>query len=243
MLELAACALVGLVVGSVIWQLADQQIRDQLPSLKPVCLDCGESLPYMAWLPLTVSLGRVTCSTCQSTDRTGLWWQVGVATYFGLIAVALESWSDRAIAMAASLFLLLILAVDVKARAVFVADCYLGVFAALGLALIDGPSEGVGALIGAGIAVGATLLFLVISRWVLRSIHLSASTIGRSDLYVAAAAGAVARSDAVVPMLVIAVVAVTLVATVLPIVDKSARARVVPFGPFLVVGALISQLL
>ncbi len=242
-LELLLCVAIGLLVSSIIWQIADQQIRDSLASLQPICLDCGASLPMTAWLPLLGGLNRVACLSCNSVDTQRRWWEIAVAGYFGLVAVALESWGDRAIAIIASLFLLLILAVDLKVQVVFVSDCYAAVFAGLGLALIEGPSTGVSALLGAGIAVGSTLVFLVISRWVLRSIHLSSSTIGRSDLYVAAAAGAVARSDAVLPMLVFAVVAVTLVATILPVIRTDARSRVIPFGPFLIVGALISQLL
>lgn len=242
-LALAGCAFTGLLVGSALWVLADQQIRAETLFGRPVCLDCGSAKSWSAWLPLFSLLGIGACRQChisEGRDRTV--WEVAVASYFGAAFVFVDL-SDLAVVLVGSVPLLFILIVDVKCDAVFVGDCYVAILTGLALSFLEGPREAANAALGMAIAAAVTLLFLIVSRWLLRSMHLNVSPIGKSDVYIALGAGAVVGADAVLPALLLAVVGFGLASVLAPVFMTSKRGKAPSFGPFLLTGALLALII
>jgi prepilin signal peptidase PulO-like enzyme (type II secretory pathway) len=170
-------------------------------------------------------------------------WELAVAGYFALGIGVLEPRTGGWGLLLAAFPLLLILNIDLKVEAVFVQTCIAGVLAGLVLALGEGTRQVANAMLAVILAMVVTLFFLVISRWLFRSLGVRVSPIGASDLYVAAAVGAVVRADALVPALVVAVVLAAAYSVVAPMLKSRLRGRVAPFGPFLCIGGLAALLL
>ncbi|MGE3797821.1 MAG: hypothetical protein AB7G88_08260 [Thermomicrobiales bacterium] len=236
-------ALLGLVIGSVIWVLADKQIRGALQDRQVVCLSCGERKSWRGWLPLSWLSDASLCSHCGYTDAAGRRrWEIAIAAY-GVAGWAFSSAEEVVPLLVASAPLLLILNVDLKVQAVFLPDCYVAVVLGIFLGLIDSTSQAAGAAIGMGLAMVMTALFLVITRWIFRSLGVRTTPMGITDIYVAAAVGAIVRFDGLLPALVVAVTGAALCGTIMPIARPGSRTRLAAFGPFLCLGGLVALLL
>jgi len=234
-------AVAGLIIGSVVWSLADKQIRGLLTTSKPVCLSCGAPLPMRGWFPLTWLLGAGFCPSCGESDkRSRRTWELAVGSYFVLVLVILNSDMPAWRLVASSLPLLLILAVDLKTQAVFVQHCYVAIIGGLFLGLSEGASEAANAMAGLLIALAVAALFLLITRWLYRSMNVRTSPMGLSDLYIAAAMGALVRADALLPALVSAVVLAASYGILAPMLRPQSRSRLAPLGPFLCIGGLLA---
>jgi prepilin signal peptidase PulO-like enzyme (type II secretory pathway) len=238
----AIWAIAGLVIGSAIWALADKQIRGALvTTLRPVCLSCGGGMPMRRWLPLTWLTGDAACPTCGESDsRSRRTWEVAVAAYFVLALAVFDAELTAPRLVIASLPLLLILAVDLKVQAVFVQDCYVAIVVGLFLGLTEGASEAANAMAGMGIALVVTAFFLLITRWLYRSLNVRTSPIGLTDIFVAAAMGSLVRADALLPALVAAVLLAAGYGIITPVLRPGSRSRLAPLGPFLCIGGLIA---
>ncbi len=236
-------ALLGLLIASVVWTLADKQIRASIPSLRAVCLACGETRSWRSWLPLTWLTNDATCAHCGDSDAPERRrWEVAIAIY-AIAAWAFSSPQGFSLVLAGAAPLLLILCIDLKVQAVFLADCYVAIVLGVFLGLADSPSQAAGAALGMGIAILVTTMFLVIARWIFRSLGVRTTPIGLTDVYVAAAVGAIVRFDGLLPALVAAVTAAAMYGVVVPVFWPAQRSRLAAFGPFLCVGGLISLLL
>jgi leader peptidase (prepilin peptidase)/N-methyltransferase len=235
-------AIAGLLIGSAIWTIADKQIRGALvTTVRPVCLSCGAARSMRNWLPLTWITDADVCAHCGDTDgRVRRVWEIAVAVYFVLALAVFDAELSPGRLIVASLPLLLILAVDLKVQAVFVQHCYVAIVIGLFLGLTEGASEAANAMAGMGIALAVAALFLVITRWLYRSLNVRTSPIGLTDLYVAAAMGALVRADALLPALVASVLLAAGYGIIVPVIRPGARSRLAPFGPFLCVGGLIA---
>ncbi|CAN5619456.1 hypothetical protein BH23CHL5_BH23CHL5_07380 [soil metagenome] len=235
----------GLLAASSVWTLADKIIRGFGLDLWPVCLNCGARQSPVWWLPLSRwALGRGECTQCGDRDkRPQRNWQIVVALYYALAIGVVDIRYSVLELLILSLPVLLILAIDIKVEAVFIQTCFVAIVAGISLAALDGSREAVNALIGMILAVSVTTLFLAISRWLFRSLGVRVSPIGLSDVYVAAAVGAVVRSDTLVPALVVTVSVAAAYGVLVPLMSKGARGRVAPFGPFLCTGALAALIL
>ena len=235
--------LLGLLIASVVWTLADKQIRASVPNLSAVCLACGETKPWRSWLPLTWMTNDAACPQCGDSDASSRRrWEIGVGVY-ALAAWAFSSpWSFFLVLLGAAP-LLLILCVDLKVQAVFLADCYVAIVLGVFLGLADSPAQAAGAVFGMGIAILVAAIFLVIARWIFRSLGVRTTPIGLTDLYVAAAVGAIVRFEGLLPALVAAVTAAAVYGVVVPVIWPAQRSRLAAFGPFLCVGGLVSLLL
>jgi prepilin signal peptidase PulO-like enzyme (type II secretory pathway) len=232
----------GLLAGSVIWTLADKRIRATVPNLRAICLNCGASKSWRSWLPFAWAGETAVCPSCGDSDAsTRRVWEVGIALWFGV------AWTTATPpllpVLLGALPLLLILAVDLKVQAVFLTDCYVAVVAGLILGLSYSTSQAAGAALGMGLAMAVCALFLVISRWIFRSIGIRTTPIGLSDVYIAAAVGAIVRFDGLLPALVAGTAGALLYWTVAPVVRPSLRTRTAALGPFLCLGGLVSLIL
>ncbi len=235
-------ALLGLLTASVIWTLADKRIRAAVPHLHAVCLSCGALRGWRSWLPLTWLTGDAICPTCGDSDaRQRRWWEVGVTVWF-LAAWAFAS-APIQLALIGAVPLLLILAVDLKVQAVFLTDCYIAIVLGIILGLSVSTSQAAGAALGMGLAMAVCGLFLLISRWLFRSMGIKTTPIGLSDVYIAAAVGAIARFDGLLPALMVGIISAALYWTIVPIVRPSTRSRMAALGPFLCLGGLVALIL
>ena len=231
----------GLIIGSAIWTFADKQIRGVLSTSRPVCIACGTVLSLRRWLPLTWVTGADACPACgDSEKRPRRTWEAAVAAYFVLALAVFDAELAPARLVVAALPLLLILLIDLKVQAVFVQDCYVAVGIGLLLGLTEGASEAAGSMAGMLIALAVAACFLVITRWLYRSLSVKTTPMGLTDLYVAAAVGALVRTDALLPALVAAVVLAAAYGIAVPILRPQARTRLAPLGPFLCIGGLIA---
>ncbi|CAN5780614.1 hypothetical protein BH23CHL4_BH23CHL4_10990 [soil metagenome] len=234
-------ALAGLMIGSVTLTLAAKQIRGMLTTSRPICLSCGAALSLRRWLPLTWLTDAGVCPACGDADkRSRRTWELAVAAYFVLALGILGGEMYAARLIFASLPLLLILAIDLKTQAVFVQHCYVAVVAGLFLGLTEGASEAANSMAGMVLALAVAALFLLITRWLYRSMHVRTLPMGLSDLYVAAAMGALVRADALLPALVAAVTLAAAYRIVVPVLRPRSRSRLAPLGPFLCIGGLVA---
>jgi leader peptidase (prepilin peptidase)/N-methyltransferase len=234
-------AVAGLLTGSATWILADKQIRGVLADPRPVCLSCGARLPVRRWLPLAWLTGDDVCSSCGDSDkRSRRTWEIAVAAYFGLALGIFDAELSSVRLILAALPLLLILAIDLKVQAVFVQHCYAAAGIGLVLGLTDGLRDAANAMAGLLIALAVAALFLLITRWIYRSLNVRTSPMGLTDLYVAAAMGALVGADALLPALVAAVVLAAGYGTLVPVLRPQRRSRLAAFGPFLCIGGLVA---
>ena len=241
---LLLAAIAGLFAASVIWTLADKQIRGRLTHLRPTCLSCGEALPHRTWLPLSWLVDGGRCPNCGDSDAIPRRrWEIAVAVYLAAAVLLLDAGDSWVRLLIASLPLLLILAVDLKVQAVFLQACYLAVVVGLFLGLTESASEAADSMAGMAIAMILAAIFLLITRWLYRSLNVRTTPMGLTDLYIAAAAGAIVRADALVPAMVAAVLMAAAYGIVGPVLRPRMRSRLAPFGPFLCAGGLVALLL
>jgi prepilin signal peptidase PulO-like enzyme (type II secretory pathway) len=243
LLWLLTGAVFGTIAAAIVAVLADKQIRATVPTLSASCLDCGADRGPVAWLPLQWPRGGPRCPHCGDSDQAfRRWWELGVGGYFA-VALGVAGIDSRLALVAGSLPILLILAVDLKAQAVFLPDCYIAIVVGLFLGLIESPAKAAGAVAGMAIAMVVVAFFLVISRWIFRSLGVRTTPIGLTDVYVAAAVGAIVRADGLLPALVAAVISAAAYSIVVPVMRPASRRRLAAFGPFLCVGGLLALML
>jgi leader peptidase (prepilin peptidase) / N-methyltransferase len=236
--------ILGLFAGSLIWMLADKIIRGGAFSFRPVCLDCGVELSWWRWLPLTWLLGRGWCPACGAVaDRSGRAWEIAVAAYFAFTLAIFDPSFSVTRTVIAILPILLILAIEIKVQAVFVQVSSVAVVVGLFLGFTESATQAANAMFGMLIAIVVIALFIVITRWVYRSLSLRSVPLTLSDLVVGAAVGALVRADGLVPALVVAVVLATIATAGAPILAPRFRSRVIPFGPFLCLGGLFALMI
>jgi prepilin signal peptidase PulO-like enzyme (type II secretory pathway) len=232
----------GLLIASVLWNLSELG-STRNPHVRPVCTACGTPLRSTTWLPFYGFLTAWRCPSCELRQpRARFVWEIAVASYFAIVATKWNDSRDLAFVTLSAIPLLLILIIDLRGHVLYLNSIVLALVVAAVLGFLDGPRGLGSAMVGltAGIAIAAA--FFGLSRWVFRSLSLRVSNIGLGDVYIAAAVGAIVRSDGIVPAFAFAVIFTVLGSVLLPIVSKSARHRATAYGTYLCLGGLLTLL-
>lgn len=229
----------GLFVGAGIWTVSRAQAAKRPLFAGPVCHACGEPLPAVGWLPFQGVGGARRCLACGVSEKAlRVWFELGVAAYFMLLAVA-HGWSfDLIPPLIFAVPLLVILLVDWWTRLIYTNVIGLGVILGLVFAAAEGPRELVNALMSAAGAAGIFGLLFVMAALIYRNIRVV--PFGLGDVYLAAMIGAMVRYPAVVSALFLGVLLAGVILVVLLLSRRVSRQTPVPYGPFLCAGALLT---
>lgn len=235
-------AVVGLLLAAVLWNLSELG-STRNPNVRPTCVHCKTPLPAMTWLPFYGLLTAWRCPSCEIRQpRSRFLWEIGVGLYFAAAGWKWGDSRDLLFGLIAALPLLLILIIDLRGNVLYLNSIVLALVVAAVLGLLDGPSGIGSAMVGLTAAVAISAAFFALSRWVFRSMRLRVSNVGIGDVYIAAAMGAIVRSDGIVPAFAFAVIFALLGSVLLPIVSKSARHRATAYGTYLCMGGLLTLL-
>lgn len=231
-------AVAGLFIASATWMVAKNQAGKR-PLFGPVL--CGEqaTLPATAWLPL---FGFGTARACpgagepQSSRR--LTFELAVAAYAALGAYRHEHGLDVIALLFFLVPLLVILLVDAWTRLIHTNVIGLGILFGWVFALLDGPSE----LMRSAIAMIAAVLVFGGIFFLAIAIYRNSRVVpfGLGDVYLAGMIGAMVRLDGVVLALFYGILLAGATLGILLVTKRVNRKQAVPYGPFLVLGALIA---
>lgn len=234
-------AVIGLFASAALWNVArNQATRRPLfgaPSIGP-----GDGLlGAMSWLPLFGFGAARAGSDGSAQSPRRLVFELAGAGYFALAAWRIE---DDARLISVLLFtvpLFVIFLVDSWTRLIFTNVILLGILLGLGSGAVDGLGElGSSALamvIGAVVFIAFYLLAILIYR------NPKVVPFGLGDVYLAAMIGSMVRMDSVAPALIYGVFLAGGSVAVLLALKRVSRKQAIPYGPYLVLGALIGLLL
>lgn len=235
-------AMLGLVVGAAIWNVARSQAANRPLFGTPTCTGCEALSHPTAWLPFYGFGFARHCKDCGTHQHSArLAFELGVGAYFAIFAFS-HGWGlDLLAALLFAVPLLVILLVDWWTRLIYTNVIALGLLLGLVIALIDGPWQLVNSLLSMVGAAAAFGLLFVMAALIYRNI--SVVPFGLGDVYLAAMIGAMVRYPAVVSALFLGVLLAGVVLALLLVSKRVSRQTAVPYGPFLCAGALVSLML
>ena len=235
-------AIVGLVVGSFLNVCIDRLPQNKSIAYPPShCEACQHKLGVKDLIPVFSYLRlRGRCRYCQaSIPRKLLWVELATAVIFGLLY-----WHYRlspefgVMAFYACLFII-IFVIDLEHSLILNRVVYPGIVIAFLLSLYAWPwfSESLGirvayAALGGAVGFGIFLLIAVVSR----------GGMGWGDVKLAAFIGLATGFPMVFFAIIMAAILGGIVAVVLLATKKKGRRQMIPFGPFLVVAAMVTLL-
>lgn len=234
-------AVIGLFAAAALWNVARNQATRRPLFGAPSCGDGEGVLGPLSWLPLYGFGMARTCSdgTPQSSRR--LLFELSAAAYFAITAWRIEDGTNLVSVLLFTAPLFVIFLVDSWTRLIFTNVILLGIALGLGAAAVDGPDElGSSALamvIAAIIFIGFYVLAIVIYR------NPKVVPFGLGDVYLAAMIGSMVRLDDMAAALIYGVFLAGGNAAVLLALKRVNRKQAVPYGPYLVLGALIALVL
>ena len=228
-------AVLGFFTGVVLNLVADALPAGRHPFTWPRCRACGRSLGARALAGLAADLaGWSRCSACGARRalRAPLV-EAGTAVVFVLLATRFAGWQLATMCVYFSAFIL-ITVTDLEHRLIF--DVVTLSATALALAgSLTFPRVGiVRSAIGAAVGFGVFLLLALAAR--------KKEGLGGGDVTLAGFMGAATGFPNVIVALVAAIFAGGIGAAALLITRRARRTSYVPYGPFLVVGAVIALL-
>ena len=232
---LGIAGLIGLFAGTLI-----HIISLRLPARMPVfgssiCHECSQPLPGSALIPLV----SATCPSCGTTSK---WHKI--ATELAAAALVLIALISHGITIAGLgyaifvLFLLQVLRIDWQHHLIYTTVIVPGSTVALLFAAIESRGELISAVIA---AVGAAFVFWLF--YMLAILIYRRRALGRGDILLAFLIGAMARTDLVVPALLLGMLLGALGGLFLIVIGKRTRHDFIPYGAYLCAGAIIVLLL
>lgn len=235
----ALIAAVGWFVGAAIWIVARNQALKRPLFDGPACDACGKPLSPAVWLPFYGFGALGECAQCEARqDIRRPVFEVAVAGYFALAASSISGGLDLAATLAFSVPLLVILLVDAWTRLIHTNLIGLGLLLGFGFAAADGLRPLMRA--GVGFAAAAALFagFYVLAGLLYRNVRVV--PFGLGDVYLAAMIGAMTRWPDVLPALIYGVLLAGVISVVLLVSRRATRKQVIPYGPYLCLGALLA---
>jgi leader peptidase (prepilin peptidase)/N-methyltransferase len=229
---------VGLFIGAAVWNVARNQATKRPLFASPLCRSEAGELTALSWLPL---FGFGAARRCpadganQSSRR--LVFELAIAAYLALAAWRIDDRLDLIAVIAFSIPLLVIFLVDSWTRLIHTNIILLGILLGLVFGLFDGLDQMARSAIAMGAAalLFATLFFLAIAIYRNRNVV----PFGLGDVYLAAMIGAMVRLSNIAPALLYGVFLAGISLALLLALKRVSRKQAVPYGPFLVLGALI----
>ncbi|MCC6793026.1 MAG: prepilin peptidase [Thermomicrobiales bacterium] len=233
-------AFIGLFAGAALWNVSRNQATRRPLFGSPSCGAEGV-LPAMSWLPLFGFGMARSCSDGSPQSSKRALFELAVAGYFGVAAWRIDDGTWLVSVLLFTIPLLVIFLVDSWTRLIFTNVILLGLAFGLASAAVDGPGElGSSALamvIAAAVFAGLFFLAIVIYR------NPKVVPFGLGDVYLAAMIGAMVRLDDVAAALFYGVFLAGGSVALLLVLKRVSRKQAVPYGPYLVLGALIALVL
>ena len=239
-LAIVICGIAGLFVGSLVWNIARNQARKR-PLFSPAacCPEGDGELPGAAWLPF---YGFGTARECPADGNAQpsrrLLFELAVAFYFGLAAWRLDHWLDLAAVLTFTLPLLVIFLVDSWTRLIHTNVIALGVLLGIAFGALDGWRQLLSSTLAMVVATGVFIGFYMIAMLIYRNPKVVPFGVG--DVYLAGMIGAMVRLDDIARAMVYGVFLAGAAIALLLLLKRVNRKQAVPYGPYLVLGALIT---
>lgn len=239
---IALFGVVGLFVGAATWVIARNQAGHR-PLLTGSLCEEGEGAPGLAgWLPL-LGFGQARRCTGGTSGkaRRRVGYELVVAAYWAIAAWRIDDWRSLLSVLVFTAPLLVILLVDAWTRLIHVDTIAAGTLLGLAFAGIGGVDELLSSALG--LVVGAAIFAFFFGLAMLIYRNPKVVPFGLGDVYLAAMIGAMVTFDEVVRALVYGIFLAGFCIALLLVLKRVNRKQAVPYGPFLVAGALLTLLL
>lgn len=230
--------LLGLLVGGLVNQLSsDLPARRGLT--RPHCPYCGQDRPWWQWLALPGYLvGRAGCSSCGAPIR--LRWplvEIGLALVYGYLWIVLGPSVRLVFYLIYSAVFAIILITDIERRLIPNAVTFPAIAVALVGSLVVPGITWWNALIGGAIGFGFFLLAYLVGTAIFGPLAL-----GQGDITLALLVGLITGFPLVIEALVVTILVGAAISSILLITRVRGLRDPIPYGPFLVVGAIVTMM-
>lgn len=228
----------GIIVGGVVNQLGSDLPGRGSPT-KPHCPYCGRDRPWWQWLGvLAYVIGRYECSSCGASMRLRRpLVEIGLGLIYGYLWLTLGLSVELLFYGLYSAILALVLITDLEHRLILDVVTYpamaLGLVGSLFLPDVTWWS----ALIGGAIGLG----FFLLAAWIGRAAF-GAGALGGGDVKLAAFVGIITGYPMVIEAIVLTILIGAFISLLLLITGIRSLRDHVPYGPFLVAGAVVTLL-
>ena len=237
-MAVALFVLLGLLVGGLVNQLgSDLPARRGLT--RPHCPYCGRDRSWWRWLALpTYLVGRARCPSCGApiSLRHPLT-EIGLAVVYGYLWIVLVPSVKLALYLVYSAIFALILITDVERRLILnvvtLPSILLAVVASFFTPGMTWQSALVGGAIGFAFFLGAVLVGNAI---------FGSGALGDGDITLATFVGLITGFPLVIEALVLGILIAAVVSLILLITRVRGLRDHIPYGPFIVAGAVITLL-
>jgi len=225
----------GLIAGAALTGTADRFTHDRSLWPVPACPACGARRSARAWVPLAGPLLTSRCGGCGTTGGWRFWLLVQcLAAALGVLLLRQYGFgAELASAAVESWVLLAVAVIDLQHRLIPTLLVYPSVLFAVAC---SGFWPDLGLLVsleGAGLAFGLFFALALIAR-----LAFGEGALGDGDVTLAALIGAICGYPMVVLALALGALAGGLGAALMLVLRRSPLGTTIPYGPYLVAGAL-----
>jgi len=231
--------LAGLAAGALVTLVARAlPERGRLLS-RPICAEKGCSLPWWAASQAlrSVGVGRA-CPTCGAGPaRSDVLLELGTAAVFGALSVVWPAGPHLGVHAAFATLLMVILAIDLRHREVYLLLGYGGI----ALALLAAPSSMSGSWFSAAVGSAIGLVGFGVLYLLGRLIYRGGEPLGSGDITIAALLGAMAGFPGVFTALLVGIFAGGIAAVAI-LATGGSRKVIMPYGPALCLGGIWAML-
>lgn len=238
MVGVIAAFVVGIGVGGVVNQLASDLPGRKAPTV-PHCSYCGQQRAWWQWLGvLAYVLGRPACPACGARIKMRRpLLEIGLGFTYGYLWVALGPSGELVFYGLYSAILALILITDLERRLILNVVTYPAIVLGLAGSFFVPRVTWWSALLGGGIGWIFFFLAAVIGR-----AAFGAGALGGGDVKLAAFIGIITGFPLVIEAIVLTILIGALVSLFLLITGIRGLQDHIPYGPFLVAGAVVTLL-
>ena len=226
--------ILGLLVGGLVNQLgSDLPARRSLT--RPQCPYCGRVRPWWQWLSLPSYLtGRAACPSCAAAIRLRYpLVEIGMAVTYGYLWIVLGPSIQLALYLVYSTIFALILVTDIERRLILNAVTYPAILFAFVASFFTPGMTWWSAL--AGGAIGFAFFFLAAMAG---NALFGSGALGGGDVKLAAFVGLITGFPLVIEAMVLTILIGAAVSLLLLITRVRSLHDPIPYGPFLVAGAV-----
>ena len=228
----------GLLVGGLVNQLGSD-IPARRGLARPHCPYCGRNRPWWQWLALPGYLiRRAGCSSCGApiSPRHPLV-EIGLAVAYGYLWIVLGPSVKLVFYCIYSTVFAVLLITDIERRLIPNVVTFPAIAIALAASLVVPGAKWWSALIGGAVGFSFFLLAYFVGTAVFGPLAL-----GQGDITLALLVGAITGFPLVVEALVIAILVGAAISSILLITRVRGLRDPIPYGPFLIVGAIVTLL-
>ncbi len=233
--------LLGLLTGGLVNQLGcDLPARRRLTC--PHCPYCGRVRSWWQWLALPAYLiGRINCPACGAPIRLRHpLVEIGLAVAYGYLWIVFGSSVELILYLLYSAILALILITDIERRLILNVVMYPAILFAAGAGFL--PPEMTGMRWEYALAGGAIGFTFFLAAALVGNALFGSGALGGGDVKLAAFIGLITGFPLVIEALVLGTLIGGVVSLVLLITRVRGRRDAIPYGPFLIAGAVITLL-